>query len=73
MSLEKEGLPFDLGWLCETYGGPSGGDVRRRLEDAVLKYRFLKFLGAGIFSWISMDDVRAAIALIKKAERAPGP
>jgi tRNA A-37 threonylcarbamoyl transferase component Bud32 len=70
MSLEKEGLPFDLGWLCEVYGGLSDVDVRRRLEDAVLKYRFLKFLSAGMFSWISMDDVRAAVALIKKAERA---
>ncbi|MDR1510517.1 MAG: hypothetical protein LBS53_12860 [Synergistaceae bacterium] len=73
MSLEKEDLPFDLGWLCEAYGGQSGKDVHRRLEDAVLKYRFLKFLGAGIFSWIPMDDVRAAIALIKKAERAAAP
>jgi tRNA A-37 threonylcarbamoyl transferase component Bud32 len=72
MSLEKEGLPFDLEWLCEAYGGPSGHDVRRRLEDAVLRYRFLKFLSADIFSWIPMDDVRAAIALIRKAEGAAG-
>ncbi|MDR2780774.1 MAG: hypothetical protein LBB28_06585 [Synergistaceae bacterium] len=70
MSLEKEGLPFDLEWLCGAYGGPSGEDVLRRFEDAVLKYRFLKFLSARIFSWIPMNDVRAAIALIKKAERA---
>jgi tRNA A-37 threonylcarbamoyl transferase component Bud32 len=69
MSIEKEHLPFELEWLCEIYGGLSGKDVRRKLEDALLKYRFLKFLGAGVFSKIPMDDVRAAIALIKKAER----
>jgi tRNA A-37 threonylcarbamoyl transferase component Bud32 len=72
MSLEKEGLPFDVEWLCEAYGGPSGRDVGRRLKKAVLKYKFLNFLNAGMFLWIPMEDVRAAIALIKKVERARG-
>jgi tRNA A-37 threonylcarbamoyl transferase component Bud32 len=69
MSLETAGISRGLDWICRAYDERSGGEICARLASRLLNYRFLKFLNLKIFSWISMNDVRAAISLIEHAER----
>jgi tRNA A-37 threonylcarbamoyl transferase component Bud32 len=72
MSLEKIGISSGLDWICRAYDEKSGREICARIASGLLRYRFLKFLNAGIFSWISMNDVRAMISLIESAERLKG-
>jgi tRNA A-37 threonylcarbamoyl transferase component Bud32 len=69
LSMEACSLSPDLARICEAYGGKSGRAVREKLERELLRYRFLKFLNMKIFKHIKMNDVRAAISLIEKAEK----
>ncbi|MDR1944323.1 MAG: hypothetical protein LBQ19_05825 [Synergistaceae bacterium] len=69
MSLEAIGLSIDPERLCEAYGGPSGKFVYEEMKKILFKYKFLKFLGMRILRPIRMNDVRAALALIEKAEK----
>jgi tRNA A-37 threonylcarbamoyl transferase component Bud32 len=68
MSLETAGISRGFKWICDAYGGASGGVICASLASSLRKYRFLKFLKAKVFSWIKMNDVRAIIALIEEAE-----
>jgi tRNA A-37 threonylcarbamoyl transferase component Bud32 len=69
MSLESAGLSPDPARICSAYDAQRGRSIYKELERTFLRYRFLKFLDSKIFSWIRMNDMRASVSLIRKAER----
>jgi tRNA A-37 threonylcarbamoyl transferase component Bud32 len=68
LSLEKRGFDRRIDWICGKYDPERGHEISEVIEETLLKYKLLKFLGAKIFSHIKMDDVRAALSLVEKAE-----
>jgi tRNA A-37 threonylcarbamoyl transferase component Bud32 len=70
MSLETAGVPRGFEWVCDLYGGGTGGsEIRERLASSLRRYGFLKFLNGPVFSRIKMSDVHAVVALVEKAEK----